>query len=134
MTEVVRSSRQTVQLVARRLKRAARHLSPFLSLRGRVELLIHYVQQQGLGPTDFARAGGEDALVVIAQALPGRGLAIDTETGALRHFVVDSLSAVEETRVAAALRGFGRVPLTPRKQTLSPDWQRVLNHAFSVPR
>jgi hypothetical protein len=112
------------------LKRAARHLSPYLSLRGRVELLIHYVQQQGLGPPDFARAGGEDALVAIAQALPGRGLAIDTETGALlRRFCVDSFG-VDSWASEIATRGSLPVP----KKTLSPDWQRVLNHAFSVPR
>lgn len=139
MNEVREYSNTTMKLVARRLRRAIRHMSPLLSKETRFDALIAQIQQQGLRPIDFAGDSGEAALIVIAQAIaPPR--AVDTETTGLvpNTLVIDSLSREYKTASKKdqlfTLYGGRRRPrrVTPRS-TLSPVWQRVLQHALCLP-
>jgi hypothetical protein len=138
--EVRRYSNETVQLAAKRLRRAARHLTSRLPPYDRLFVLARQAQQQGLQPHDFVGATGEDALVAIAQATPvPPSVAVDTETVHSGAFVVDSLT--DEYKTAAKLPLIKLAPfaqltrLTQKavRATLSPTWQRVLDHALRMP-
>jgi hypothetical protein len=139
MTEIRPYSNQMMKLISQRLKRAARHLSPHLTYAERVQMIVEYVQQQGLHPWDFGGDAGEDALIAIAQALPPRTIGIDTETAGLvpNTLVVDSLS--REYAVSKKMQLFQLYGGKPRARAVKPftmisaTWKRVLQHALGQP-
>jgi hypothetical protein len=131
-----------MKLVARRLRRAAAQLLARESFRDRLELIVYQAQQQGLQPSDFASAAGEDAIIAIATSLPSRArvIAVDTESYP-KTVIVDSFSHEYKTAKENDFKALYSPPMkrvfptrSADERSLSPSWQRVLQHALGTPK
>lgn len=138
MKELTPYSNQTMRLVSQRLRRAVRHLSPWLTYAQRLYMLVEHLERQRMEPWDFAGTAGEDALIATAQALPPP-TAIDTETRpglTPNTLVVDSLSreyAVSKEMQLYTMYGGKPRPRPVKPQAFSGTWKRVLQHALGQP-
>lgn len=135
MREVRRYSDNTVTLAARRVRRALRHIPhKGLSMRDQLDMLVCQLIRQGLEPIDITRTHSNDALEIIASALPAPDPADGTAQSYRKpgYTVVDSYVAEIEIAPGKTMK----LPAPQRVRTTqapSATWQRVIDRVLQMP-